>query len=253
MDYADESVSRPWESFKILFQMFEIQSVVFVMVHAESSGLPQMAAAVQKTRLTSDQIVSSSQKLLEMMSGNLVPYTKLVQVLCGGQLDQICYGCCKDITVVDVVIIELRDCKVPFATFGPVQVFLCGDVTCSLRIQWRRMYSSVLTKCYQINTRVVSFRCDNCGLTRSMVHRCSRCLTKVYCGVECRDEDWRKVHNVVCRKGEVPRKIKGGEQSRKEEIDKSIEMFSEMFSQVFIAETDFEKEFEKAIKGALRV
>jgi len=232
--------------------MIEIQSVVFIMIHAESSGLPQMAAAVKKTRLTSDQIVSSWKKLLEIMSGKLVPYTKLVQVLCGGQLDQVCYGCCKDITVVDVVILELRDCNVPFATFGPVQVFLCGDATCSLKIQWRRMSSCVLTKCYQINTRVVSFRCDNCGLIRSMVHRCSRCLTKVYCGVECRDEDWRKVHKLVCRKGEVQRKIKGGKQDRKEDSDRSSEVFTELFSQVFISEMDFEKKFEKAIKNALR-
>ena len=47
-----------------------------------------------------------------------------------------------------------------------------------------------------------------------MGRRCSRCLTKVYCGEECRDLDWVE-HKQVCREGEVQRKRKGGQLDRK--------------------------------------
>ena len=57
-------------------------------------------------------------------------------------------------------------------------------------------------------------KCDNCGLPVEKMHRCTRCLTKLYCGVQCRDQDWEKVHRQVCRKGET-RKVKSGNQDRK--------------------------------------
>ena len=55
--------------------------------------------------------------------------------------------------------------------------------------------------------------CDFCGQYYEGVrgHRCSRCLTKVYCGVNCRDLDW-KVHKLVCREGEEERKKVGREE-----------------------------------------
>ena len=56
-----------------------------------------------------------------------------------------------------------------------------------------------------------AFLCDYCGLpwtSGNMGRRCSRCLTKVYCGEECRDQDW-VVHKLMCREGEVERKRKG--------------------------------------------
>lgn len=47
--------------------------------------------------------------------------------------------------------------------------------------------------------------CDYCGQAyRGRVgHRCSRCLTKLYCGEECRDQDqdWG-VHKLSCKEGE---------------------------------------------------
>ena len=57
-----------------------------------------------------------------------------------------------------------------------------------------------------------AFRCDYCvmpGSSGNKGHRCSRCLTKVYCGRECRDLDWR-VHKFECSEGEEERKKKGG-------------------------------------------
>ena len=57
-------------------------------------------------------------------------------------------------------------------------------------------------------------------------HRCSQCLTKVYCGEECRDKDWA-VHKLVCRAGEESRKVKGGKLQRKLEGQENFETFLE--------------------------
>ena len=58
--------------------------------------------------------------------------------------------------------------------------------------------------------------CDYCDHFYRGVsgHRCSKCLTKVYCGEECKDKDW-VVHKLVCREGEEGRKKKGGRGERK--------------------------------------
>ena len=55
-------------------------------------------------------------------------------------------------------------------------------------------------------------------------HRCSTCLTKLYCGEECRNQDW-VVHQLVCREGEVGRKIRGGQQERKQDGNENVESF----------------------------
>ena len=56
----------------------------------------------------------------------------------------------------------------------------------------------------------------------------SRCLTKVYCGEQCRDLDWG-VHKLVCREGEEGRKKKGGKQIRKQ---KGTEMYDRLMGNV---------------------
>ena len=66
-------------------------------------------------------------------------------------------------------------------------------------------------------------------------HRCTKCMTKYYCGVECSDEDWVKVHKMVCKEGQ-DRKIKCGKQERKERGIESAEDFVERLEQLRIDE-----------------
>ena len=68
----------------------------------------------------------------------------------------------------------------------------------------------------KISLKSTGSTCDTCHLPSSKIHRCTRCLTKQYCGVECRDIDWSQVHKDVCRKEEVERKKKFGKEDRKE-------------------------------------
>lgn len=59
---------------------------------------------------------------------------------------------------------------------------------------------------------------------------CSKCLTKLYCGDQCRDEDWEKVHRKVCKKGE-DRKVKGGYQERKKKGENTFDLFEKVMNE----------------------
>ena len=64
--------------------------------------------------------------------------------------------------------------------------------------------------------------CDYCeGINEEMKsHRCAKCKTKVYCGLECLNKD--KVHLMLCKEGET-RKMKPSSESRREEGKKALE------------------------------
>ena len=53
-----------------------------------------------------------------------------------------------------------------------------------------------------------SDRCDWCATLKRSVHRCGKCLTKVYCSQECLLTDWQKVHKLICKEESVMRKRK---------------------------------------------
>ena len=54
----------------------------------------------------------------------------------------------------------------------------------------------VFTSSY-LKSRFQQNRCDFCHLLSFKVHRCSICMTKVYCSKECQEVDW-KVHKLCC-------------------------------------------------------
>merc|ERR1719427_1568820 len=59
--------------------------------------------------------------------------------------------------------------------------------------------------------------CDYCGMLNHKAKglRCERCLTKLYCGVECQVKDTYHLQKIKCEKGEK-RKKKRSDDSRKE-------------------------------------
>ena len=122
-----------------------------------------------------------------------------------------------------------KEAQVP----GPVLLFyssiilgLCGEQKC------RNKYDNIIErdlKLFMIYTKkahILQFEfrgfCAQCSAVRG--HRCSRCLTKLYCGEQCRDKDWA-VHKLVCREGEEKRKIKGGREERKLDGKENYESF----------------------------
>ena len=55
------------------------------------------------------------------------------------------------------------------------------------------------------------------------VHRCGKCLTKVYCSKVCQQEDWKVVHSKICKGKGVPRKLKGKAKERKQVGESSMQ------------------------------
>ena len=66
---------------------------------AERVGLPEMSEDLLNIRVTSDQFYGLWQQVLDALHGMLVPYTTLVEVFSDGKLNQACYGCLKQVTV----------------------------------------------------------------------------------------------------------------------------------------------------------
>eukprot|EP00092_Neocalanus_flemingeri_P005786 GFUD01006228.1.p1 GENE.GFUD01006228.1~~GFUD01006228.1.p1 ORF type:complete len:477 (-),score=143.81 GFUD01006228.1:96-1526(-) len=230
--FSDPTVCRPWDTFKLLLTFLVQFNIEPKRKEAECVGLPELSKALQERRLSSVQFNKVWSEVLDTMPDKLVPYTALVKIVCGGQMNQTCAGCSKDIEVAELQHRIPTDISPSFYRFNYISASFCGNSKCHEKVAEEE---SDLVKIYfKISVRSSGYRCDTCGLpsTANKGHRCSRCLTKVYCGVQCRDEDWRKVHKLVCREGEVERKRKGGGQERKkaakDEFDGLVDSMKEL-------------------------
>ena len=90
--------------------------------------------------------------------------------------------------------------------------------------------------------------------------RCSKCLTKIYCGKHCLTEDWELVHMKICkeeanqRKEEADqRKVKDGRRERNQAgAELQDRMFAESSSMSCAKNKAFLKEVEVACKGTAK-
>jgi len=218
---------QPWNTLLLLLDFLLTSTTIDAFrIVAEAKGLPEMSLDIEKIRLTSVQFNTMWQQLLDSMKGKLIPYTTAVRQLCGGSLNQTCVVCAKNITV-ERVITSTQDHKVPGLFFSVVSTFYCGYWRCNIKIG---QASCQLFNTYiQISTVCKGSICDGCHLPSTKIHRCTRCLTKQYCGVQCRDKDWAKVHSQVCRNDEIIRKRKGGQEKRKEEGQNYLDFSKELW------------------------
>ena len=135
--------------------------------------------------------------------------------------EQVCFGCSQEVFVVgvDVDMGDIAVVKGPVLLFySNVIVSLCEDQKCLKKC--KNILDRDLKLCLIYSKRAYNVEKDKCGCCARVYpglrgHRCSRCLTKLYCGEKCRDMDW-VVHKLICRKGEVVRKKKGDRQERKQ-------------------------------------
>ena len=233
--FMDKSVYRPWDAVKLLLGVLYQFSFDYQRKDAERLAGEEMLRNVMcrnafKLRVSSAQFSDMWSQLLETMTGKLVPYIDLVKITCEGQLNQVCCGCSKEIHVLEVFFNRRTEieCKkvVPFKFQGDVTACFCADVVCFDQVVGSRFWhtSNFIAHVYSKLSLDLSYhRCDHCFLpSKDSIHRCTGCLTKLYCGELCRDEDWGKVHSQVCKRGEK-RKKKGGKQQRKEDVKTYIE------------------------------
>jgi len=221
--FEEQNEFRPWDTLKLLASFLGFYSSDLMRISAEILGLPELSEDLVKIRVSSDQYSGLWQRILDTLNGRLVPYIALVEVLCGGQLKQKCYECLEETIVSDVFMIgggsstlDLDCVQGPVLMFGRVTAALCDDQECLEQGMDKLFQHDIDLYDLYAKKGVAAISCDYCGVPGAWNrgHRCSRCLTKVYCGEECRDKDW-VVHRLVCKEGEEKRKRKGGQQDRK--------------------------------------
>ena len=153
----------------------------------------------------------------------MLPFSSVLESLCGGSLEQVCLSCNCNITIGNVVndlgssISNLGDGS--FLVFLSSAILgLCDQTKC--RKKCDEVVKEEKDLCFfyaKVGYEYAEDVCDYCNqcYLGGKVHRCSRCLTKVYCGKDCRDKAW-PVHKLACRKGEEKRKVKACKEERKQ-------------------------------------
>ena len=89
--FKDPNQFRPWDTLMILAGFLKMYHIEPNRLVSEHIGLPYMTEDVQKMRVTSSQYQEMWQQILDTLSGRLVKYSILVDVLCGGVQTQVCY------------------------------------------------------------------------------------------------------------------------------------------------------------------
>jgi len=168
-------------------------------------------------------------RLLDALEPQLIPYSDVVRIICNGQVKKKCSMCDRRVTVTEVCQFKKRLNRVAcfFNTLNMGMV-RCASRMCDMiqdehpsRVDYQKWYpriSMAFVK-YKENLCHFCFKLSSHGV----VHRCGRCLTKVYCSKECQAEDWSLVHSEICKGKGVPRKLMGKAKERKELGDSNMQ------------------------------
>ena len=183
--------------------------------------LPVMSDIMGRVRLSSSRLKDLWDSVLRMFEGGLVPsFPEVMAVMCGGVNHKCCV--CEEVVTVARVWVTNDPAPVPVLLLvpGAMHVVMCTKPGCWEQLgRIRDVEVFQLYKLYlEVQVAHSMENCDYCGQNyRGRVgHRCSRCLTKLYCGEECRVQDWG-VHRLNCKEGKEDRKKKGGKGVRKQE------------------------------------
>jgi hypothetical protein len=89
----DQSVFRPWDTFKLFLNILLQQCKNMGRMDAVRIGFPENLEDDLKLMVTPAQFSNMWKRMLDsMMDGNLLPYTDLLKIACGDDLKQRCYG-----------------------------------------------------------------------------------------------------------------------------------------------------------------
>jgi len=196
----------------------------------------------EKIRMRHSRFHKIWDNMLILLKKGLVPLATLVKVLSEENPVRKCYECEAQIIVQDVM--ALRGSKgcipgLPVLMFGKGVAFaLCNRPSCVLSLE-RGPYKMTRDKLRDFYVKL-SFEysgecCDYCeGINEEMrSHRCAKCKTKVYCGVECLNKD--KVHLMLCQEGDT-RKLKPSSSSRRERGGVRFEEISTAVAKCWVEE-----------------
>jgi len=200
----------PWNTFKILTTFcFDSQFMKGAPIYDTLALSNDMCDRMEKIRMKHDTFHKLWDNVLILLKKGLVPLATFVKVLSEGNPARKCNECGAPIIVQDVTTLHgTKDFipDLPVLMFGKGLIFaLCGKSSC---IQWfgrghYKMIGDKLRDLYvDLQVEYSGEICDYCdGMNEEMKsHRCAKCKTKVYCGIECLNKD--KVHLRLCQEGD---------------------------------------------------
>jgi len=214
-----------WKTFQILvffcLHLSHADRVLFEELGKQVND-ETLAAALNKNE-SAEKFNLKRVAVLEGLEKGMMPFTYLLNILCDGNQHKICGTCNSSIFVEDIVFPSFvqRSLQTPskpsLLCFCGVSTFSCSSISC-FETSWENTTSLAMTLqtiYHHFALKSTPNRCDMCFKFSKKVHRCDRCLTKVYCSEECRDQDWSLVHKDLCKKEQDGRKMKGGSKERK--------------------------------------
>ena len=210
-------------------------------IFPEDYGMQPILAKAQNSTF-----LATVDKLLDALEPQLIPYPEVVKIICNGEINKKCSICNRRVTVIEVVQMKKRLNRVA-CFFNTINMGMvrCDSRMCDVmqdehpsRMDYQKWYPSVTTVWvkYQENMCHFCFKISPHGV----VHRCGRCLTKVYCNKECQQQDWILVHSQVCKGKGDPRKLKGKRKEREETGNTTMQECIESFES---------NRFERAVEG----
>eukprot|EP00092_Neocalanus_flemingeri_P000971 GFUD01001038.1.p1 GENE.GFUD01001038.1~~GFUD01001038.1.p1 ORF type:complete len:505 (+),score=143.91 GFUD01001038.1:63-1577(+) len=244
-----------WDIFKLLSEFLLNSDVVACeLASLDQLGLDEFPAeyrsVVEAARATAS--LTTRDSVVATLTPHLKPFIRVVELLCGG-LQQRCSNCKEEITI-GAVYYSVDDQKLPslpFVTIGIVRKFCCTSKLCGKKViaerkqDFRILHSLIRA----MRAKFIGSFCDACFMVGKESHRCSGCLTKVYCSQDCLQKDWAVVHRKICaRSKEEVRKVKEGRRGRKEEGKHRIEGWVDCHNKAFGKKSVMDKVVEKMEK-----
>jgi len=221
------SVFQPWGTLNVLLALLVIGNKSLGMYAADCVGLVGLPEEIGKVRTTAIQFNKMRNNAVSLLSGGLVPFTSiLINGLCDGISLQQCYVCRKKVTARRAALFVSKFPGDPVLVLEELITYtLCGRDTClkdSFAFpQGKDLFVAGKKELYDVYTTLcgehVKELCDYCGKPNNKFKgsRCSGCLTKLYCGVECQMKDTYHLQT-KCDKGEQRKKKRSGANRKKD-------------------------------------
>jgi len=217
------SMFQPWGTIKVLTGLLSVGEICIPMYAADCVGVGGVPDEIARVRTTSAQFNKMRDNVTSLLSGGLVPYTRLVvDGLCDGNPVQQCLMCREEViirkAVVEGVSPHISEDPVIMlwqsATFALCERKVCHDLSEGSHHEGRKELDELYLTLYGEHFKEL---CDYCGKFNHKAKglRCERCKTKLYCGVDCQVKDTYHLQKIKCEKGEK-RKKKRSDARRKE-------------------------------------
>ena len=237
----ESSPLMPWKTFKILMTFcFDSQYTEGALLSNHFAVATDMSEGFEKIRMKHGTFHKLWDYVLNLLKVGLVPLTTLVEVLSKENPVQKCYECGALVTVKDITMPRSKRVFIPdlpILMFGGGVVFaLCGKSSCFLSLErgpFKMTEDRLLAFYEKLRWEYKGELCDYCdGINEEgKSHRCAKCKTKIYCGIECLNKD--KVHLMLCQEGDT-RKQKPSSSSRRERWRKRFEEVSTAVSKCWV-------------------